>query len=329
VPRLERTRTGTNAFESSIVQSALRDPVDRTAVAQFLDDSVHFAGSRQYPCIERRPILIDEESSLFSITDIASKLPTTQDRAYRDRASAKNYIRQRVLPGLTWDRQYSIRYRKLAERVAGQPVLVVGAGDRVEEYRRLFPTSLVVVSDVHLQFGADCAIDAHAIPFADRFFGLVLAAQVLEHTSRPWLVASEMQRVTQLGGVIHIEVPFGFPYHGAPYDFYRFTPSALRFLFAESELLELDITEGSFSSAAVFLSNSVVGLFGAKRLRQAALVGTRLGLWWMKYLDVTNSEADRFSSPKGLFITTRVDGVVRSDREMLREVTHLVSESPR
>ena len=275
-------------------------------------------------CLDGRPILIDEARSLFTVDDIVAYRPTTQDREYRTDRSLKNYVRKRILPGLTWDRGQSARRARLAAAVVGQPVLVIGCGDRGDEYRAMFPDSIVVTSDVHLQFGADVAFDAHSIPFADRTFGLVLAEQVLEHTGRPWIVCNEMQRVTRPGGLVHIEVPFEFPYHGAPYDFYRFTPTALRLLFARSELVDLDITEGRFSSAAVLLSAGVIDSFVGRRVRQLALAGTRLGLWWLKYLDARGT-TNRFTSPKGLYITVRVDNVVRDDRACIEEVERLLT----
>lgn len=314
-----------SALASPAVRAALRDPVDGSPLRELAADHASFAGGRRYPCVDARPILIDEASSLFTIADAAALRPLTQDRAYRDRASLKNWVRQRGLPGLTRDPTHARRYAGLAALAAGHPVLVIGAGDKVERYRALFPDSVVVASDVHLQFGADCVIDAHRLPFADRFFGLVLADQVLEHTSRPWHVAAELQRVTRLGGAIHVEVPFNFPFHGVPYDFFRFTPSALRFLFADGAVLDLGVTEGGFSAAAVYLSSGVVGAFAGRRARQAALFATRLTLWWLKYLDTRERALARYISPKGLYITVRPDGATRDERTMLAEVEHLLA----
>lgn len=307
-----------------LFREALRDPKDGSKLVALGDEHAEFTSTNRYRCLDGRPILIDETRSFFAVEDVVACRPTTQDREYRTDRSLKNYIRKRMLPGLTWDRGQSARRARLAAGVAGQPVLVIGCGDRGDEYRAMFPDSTVVTSDVHLQFGADVAFDAHSIPFADRTFGLVLAEQVLEHTGRPWIVCNEMQRVTRPGGLVHIEVPFEFPYHGAPYDFYRFTPTALRLLFARSELVELDITEGRFSSAAVLLSTGVVDSFVGRRVRQLALAGTRLGLWWLKYLDARDT-ANRFTSPKGLYITVRVDDALRDDRACIEEVERLLT----
>lgn len=319
--------TAGSVFERIDARAALRDPGDGSPARELTAEHVRFAGGRSYPCLDGRPVLIDEATSLFSIRDVLARRPTTQNGAYRDRRRLKNFVRQRVLPGMTWNPDRERRCDALAAEVADEPILVLGAGDRIDEYRRRFRGAPLVTSDVHLQFGADCAIDAHRIPFKDGFFGLVIADQVLEHTTRPWVVAEEMQRVTRRGGLIHVEVPFSFPYHGAPYDFFRFTPSALRFLFARSEVVALDITEGRFSAAAVYLASGMVDSFAARPLRQLALAGSRLALWWLKYLDAAPSGAARLTSPKGLYVTLRVDGVARDEARMLRDVGELLNRT--
>jgi hypothetical protein len=313
----------TSIFEQPELRAALRDPVDRTALADLTPEHARFAGGRTYPCIDGRPILIDETSSLFTTEGMR---PRTHRHGYRDRKKLINVVRRQLLPGLTWNPEYAARVQALADAARGQPVLVIGCGDRVDEYRQRFAGSPVVSSDIHLQYGADVGIDAHRIPFADRTFGLVLADQVLEHTPRPWLIAAEMQRVARLDGIVHVEVPFNFPYHGAPYDFFRFTPSALRLMFAESSLSALGITEGRFSAAAVYVAAGLVDSFAGKTSRRAALLSSRLSLWWLKYLDARTADSAKFHSPKGVYVTVRVDGVARGDRELIAEVKRLVRQ---
>jgi hypothetical protein len=306
---------------SARVRDGLRDPRDGGKLVELTDCSAAFE-HHEYPCVDGRPVLLD--GGLFAIDDVVTKKVTTQDSAACDKTNLKNRIRQR-LPGLTRDPLGYERVRRLARRIAGRPVLVIGAGHRVAKYRSLFPDSEVVASDVHLHFGADVVLDAHRIPFRDRMFGAVLASQVLEHVSRPWIVASEMQRVTELGGFVHVEVPFVYPYHGIPYDFFRLTPSALRFLFPESNIVELDVTEGRFSAAASVLATGIVDSFHGTRVRQLAYAASRLGLWWMPRLDAVGSQANRYDSPANLYVTAQVDGVQRDDRTMLDEVSSLIS----
>jgi hypothetical protein len=306
---------------SKSVLEHLQDPTDGSAFAGIDGERLYFAGGNSYRVYNGVPLLIDESQSLFSIQDIVEQRPTTQTRHYRSRVNLKNYIRQRLLPRLSYDNKRLRRYAELAELAAGRRVLILGAGDRIDEYRRLFHRSDVIASDVHTEFGAEIVLDAHQIPFENDFFSLVLAAQVLEHTCRPWKAAGEMERVTAEGGHIQIEVPFAFPYHGTPYDFFRFTPGALRFLFHKSAMIRLDCSEGTWSSVAITTSQALVDLFRGRRKRWVALTAGRLLLWWIKYLDRVIPSAS--SMPKGLAVTYRKDGRSRADEELLTDISRL------
>jgi SAM-dependent methyltransferase len=303
---------------SNSILERLQDPRDGSAFAGIFGQRLYFAGGNSYPVHSGIPLLIDESQSLFTIRDIMEQRPTTQAQLYRSRANLKNYVRQRLLPQLSHDAERLKRYAELAERASGGRVLVLGAGDLADEYRRLFRGSEVITSDVHTQFGAEIVFDAHQIPFKGESFSLVLAEQVLEHTARPWKAAAEMERVTREGGHIQIEVPFAFPYHGAPYDFFRFTPGALRFLFHKSAMIRLDSPEGTWSSAAIATSQAFMDLFRGRRKRWVALAAGRFLLWWMKYLDRMIPGVS--TMPKGLAVTYRKDGRPRSDEELLSDL---------
>ena len=246
------------------------------------------------------------------------KKPTTQSVEYRSRKKIKNLIRQRILPSVTKDISIGRRYTNLAEKVHGGNVLVVGVGDKKDYYCKTFSKSLVITSDVHCQFGADIVFDTHRIPFSSNFFTLVLAAQVLEHTCRPWITASEMQRVTKPGGYIQVEVPFIFPFHGIPFDFYRFTPSSLSFLFPQCKIIDFEIPEGNWSGAAVALENALINSFKNRYFRIIALFFGRLLFWWLKYLDRLFQKCS-YAIPKGYSVTYLKDGKNRSDRQLIEE----------
>lgn len=300
----------------------LRDPADGSSFLRVDNNQLYFAGGNSYPILNGIPILLNEKNSLFSIGEITENRSTTQSIEYRDRKYVKNYIRQRILPKLSFDSSYKKRRLDLAEKMNGGNVLVLGAGDKVDFYKELFSKSQVVISDVHRQFAPDFILDAHDIPFVDDYFSLVIADQVLEHTSRPWIVAAEIQRVTQPGGYIQIEVPFAYPYHGNLYDFYRFTPTALRFLFAECKIIDFEITEGDYSAAAVALGNSLINSSQNKYARRVLLVLSRYLFWWLKYFDDIFKKRS-FNMPKGCSVTYCLDGIAREENQLMDDVKRL------
>ncbi len=70
-----------------------------------------------------------------------------------------------------------------------------------------------------------------ALPFPDGEFDVVISDQVLEHVEAdPFAAIEETRRVLKPNGVAVHTTVFMYPIHGAPGDFWRFTPDALRHL---------------------------------------------------------------------------------------------------
>jgi SAM-dependent methyltransferase len=66
------------------------------------------------------------------------------------------------------------------------------------------------------------------IPLADASVDCALCTEVLEHCPEPEAVLSEIRRVLRPGGRLFFTVPFLWPLHEVPYDYYRYTPFALQ-----------------------------------------------------------------------------------------------------
>jgi SAM-dependent methyltransferase len=116
-------------------------------------------------------------------------------------------------------------------------VLDVGCGQK--PYRRyLRPDVMHIGLDVPTSMHGMDAIDtlgtAHHLPFQDAVFDGCLCSEVLEHTSTPLQVLSEMARVTKTGGTLLLTVPFSEQLHEIPHDYYRFTEYALQSLMAST-----------------------------------------------------------------------------------------------
>jgi len=285
--------------------------------------SICFANGENYPIHSGIPVLINEEDSLFTIKDILSDTPTTQLAEYNNAKNWKNFMRRKLLPALSNDKGMIDRYKALAAKLHGEKVLILGTGKKVLFYKSIFSNCEVITSDVHSQFNPDIVFDAHSIPFKDDTFGLVLAGQVLEHCMRPWIVANEMQRVVKLNGLIHIEVPFNFPYHAAPYDFFRFTFTGLRSLFVMSKVDDYFVTEGNASTAGTFNANMLINFFKRPVLRSTALAAGRILFGWLKYLDRGGNKnqltLNKLAMPKGIGMTFIFDAKKRTDADLLAE----------
>lgn len=96
----------------------------------------------------------------------------------------------------------------------------------------------------HLDMECDLTSD---LPFADGSFDTVILSDVLEHLPEPNLLWEEINRMLVSGGRVLMNVPYFYPLHEVPYDYYRYSCYALR-RFAENygfEVLELNPLGGS------------------------------------------------------------------------------------
>ena len=115
----------------------------------------------------------------------------------------------------------------------GSIVIDVGSGSA--PYRELFQgleyrtydRAESIYSPEHPTDGIGSATD---LPCENGSVAGIICTQVLEHVAEPWLAFEEFFRVLEPGGFAWITTPFVWYLHEIPYDYYRYTPYALRFL---------------------------------------------------------------------------------------------------
>ena len=80
-----------------------------------------------------------------------------------------------------------------------------------------------------------------SLPYEDDSFDYVVSEYVIEHVEGDIFCAiDECKRVLKPGGVAVHLTNFMYPIHGVPYDYWRYTPSALKLLHKNwSEILEV------------------------------------------------------------------------------------------
>ena len=93
--------------------------------------------------------------------------------------------------------------------------------------------------------------DAHALPFRDDAFALIISYDSLEHMHAPWIAADELRRCLETGGSFVANVPFLTPFHGS--DYYRFTQLGFKSLFSGFNLSVTNHTH-LFTIVAHFLA---------------------------------------------------------------------------
>lgn len=150
------------------------------------------------------------------------------------------------------------------------------------------PNSRIVCVDIEPAEGVDLVADAHNLNMVgDGTVDCVVTVSTLEHVRYPQKVIKEIRRILRPGGIVYVSVPFMFPFHSDPHDFYRFSADGLRILCEDFECLETGFNRGPASSMCHLLVHFLAILFSFNSRRLYGL-NVDLFTWllfWMKYLD--------------------------------------------
>lgn len=119
---------------------------------------------------------------------------------------SRKYIKGFLLDAGCGEKPYSLIYEDLVEKSIGCDV----------EYC------------IHEQTEVDVFATLDKLPFENDTFDTILCTNVLEHVSESVKGFSELARVLKRNGYIIISVPFLYPLHEAPHDYYRYTVYGLK-----------------------------------------------------------------------------------------------------
>lgn len=89
---------------------------------------------------------------------------------------------------------------------------------------------------------ADIAADLNKpLPVESEVADTVISFSVMEHLCEPQMMLNEAYRILKPGGSIILQVPWQWWIHEAPYDFFRFTPYGLKYLFKKAGFVDVDV----------------------------------------------------------------------------------------
>lgn len=106
--------------------------------------------------------------------------------------------------------------------------------------------------DVKQGRGVDVVCSAEDLMhnFQKETFDVLISTEMLEHVRNWKLVISNFKKVVKRGGKLVITTrSYGFPYHGYPYDFWRYELEDIKSIFSDCiiERLERDPEKGVFA----------------------------------------------------------------------------------
>ena len=80
------------------------------------------------------------------------------------------------------------------------------------------------------------------LPIADGVADTIISISVLEHLRFPETMLREAFRILKPGGSLLLQTPFQWHIHESPYDYFRYTPFALRAMLGDAGFEHLHIT---------------------------------------------------------------------------------------
>jgi SAM-dependent methyltransferase len=108
--------------------------------------------------------------------------------------------------------------------------------------------------DISPEGKPDVLADAARLPLADGSVDAVIMKEVLEHVREPEHAIREVHRVLRRGGQFVGSVPFMFPVHPDPTDFYRYTADGLRHLLRDFAHVDVAPHGNHFGAAWTLIS---------------------------------------------------------------------------
>jgi SAM-dependent methyltransferase len=123
-------------------------------------------------------------------------------------------------------------------------VIEVGSGDSEKNFsaKHIFENSKTFLqTDINKNYGHKYLDITEDLDIEDKF-DLVLCTNVLEHVYETKKAIKNLKSLMKDGGQLLVSVPFIYPLHDEPSDFWRFTEHALKKLFSEYKILKIKTT---------------------------------------------------------------------------------------
>ena len=274
----------------------------------------------EFPVLDGIPVLINDRSSVFSVSDFVERRNTTFDL---HRSGIREFI-SRLIPSIGWNVRGKENYGKLGALLAAMPgaprVLVLGGSILGKGMESLAQNRSLdwVESDVSMGPRTMLICDAHDIPFQDETFDAVIAQAVLEHVVDPYRCAREIHRVLKKQGLVYAETPFMQQVHEGAYDFTRFTHSGHRRLFREFDEIYSGAVCGPGMALAWSYQYFLLSFTTSRLVRSLIRMFAGLTSFFLKYFDpYLVRKAGAYDAASGFFFLGRKGDKVLSDRELI------------
>lgn len=153
-------------------------------------------------------------------------------------------VAKSVLHALNGNRKmYYAKLQEIAADAKGKTVLEIGSG-KMENGKygysaeHLFQDAKEFIkTDINPEFG-HTVLDITTMTTKSKY-DIILCLNVLEHVYDFQVAVDNLHRSLKKGGLLIVAVPFAFPLHDEPGDYWRFTEHALRKILGNFSDIEL------------------------------------------------------------------------------------------
>ena len=135
-------------------------------------------------------------------------------------------------------------------------ILNIGSGGEVERIIKEFNNIKLLSVDIDKKRKPDKVLDisSHDAPKKIKFLpDLIICLEVLEHIKEPHLAIRNLYKIANKNTHIILSVPFLFPIHDEPHDYYRFTKYGLKLLFKKFSKVEIVSRDGWLDNLFVLM----------------------------------------------------------------------------
>lgn len=275
-----------------------------------------------FPIVDGIPVLINEQSSVFSIDDFVSHHKTFFGNKSENKLKKTiHFLIPKISKNIKGKSNYNRMSHVLLRQSTSPQVLVIGGSILGEGMESLAENTAIDLVESDVSFGPRTMLicDAHDIPFEDGSFDGVIIQAVLEHVVDPYRCCEEIHRVLKERGVVYAETPFMQQVHLGRYDFTRFTHLGHRRLFRRFEEIDSGAVCGPGMALAWSYQYFLLSFTTSRILRALFRVFASLTSFYLKYFDYyLINKPGTLDAASGYYFMGRKTEQVLSDQDLIK-----------
>lgn len=311
---------------SALLQERLRCPVckDKVEIDKDRLTCHNIDCGASFPIVNKVPILINDNHSVFSIRDYMSRSRTTINT---DKIQWLKRLHHTLIPQIGLNLSAKKNYKRFKEALTAslsrQPnVLILGGSELGAGVESIAYDGSVNLVETDVTFGSRTAIicDAHDIPFEKETFDGVVIQAVLEHVVDPYRCVEELYRVLKPQGIVYAETPFMQQVHMGRFDFTRFTHLGHRRLFRHFSEIDSGASGGVGMALAWSYKYFLLSFSKTHYIRSLLADFAHFTSFHLKYLDYfLVKNPGTFDAASGYYFIGKKADAVLTDKELLMQ----------